>query len=266
MYEIYATDMEFEQCAANKERIKIMVPYTVIHYVLSGSGTINGQKIGEGFAFASSMNSFMDYYPDADDPWSYIYIRLYGDGVKKAFSEAGFEEGMSVMNFTKFEELKNLLALYKSVCASKNEEGAKLIANLLFMLHKEKNEEPSSESMQEKNVRTVKNYIDNNYYKKITVTDISDKFHLSKNYVRNLFVKYLGVSPKKYIQKKRMDRAKTLLLETDISISTVALSVGYDDALLFSKMFLKEFSRSPQKYRQHNRNAQSNNTDFIKDE
>ena len=84
--------------------------------------------------------------------------------------------------------------------------------------------------------------------------------------MRNLFVKYLGVSPKKYIQKKRMDRAKTLLLETDISISTVALSVGYDDALLFSKMFLKEFSRSPQKYRQHNRNAQSNNTDFIKDE
>ena len=86
------------------------------------------------------------------------------------------------------------------------------------------------------------------------MADISEKFHLSKNYIRNLFVKYLGVSPKKYIQEKRMERAKTLLLETDISIATVALSVGYDDALLFSKMFSKQFSLSPQKYRQQKQN------------
>ena len=254
MYEIYGKDMEFEQCLPNKGRIKIVVPYTVIHYIISGSGTINGQKIGKGTAFASTMNSFMDYYPDPDDPWSYIFIRLYGDGTKKAFSEAGFEEGTHVISFTKHEELKNLLALHKAVNASENEEGAKLIANLLFMLHKEKGEEPASEGMQEKNVRTVKNYIDHNYYKKITVADISEKFHLSKNYIRNLFVKYLGVSPKKYIQEKRMERAKTLLLETDISIATVALSVGYDDALLFSKMFSKQFSLSPQKYRQQKQN------------
>ena len=49
-----------------------------------------------------------------------------------------------------------------------------------------------------------------------------------------------------------MDRARILLLETNNSISTIALSVGYDDALLFSNMCSKHFSLSPQKYRKQN--------------
>lgn len=253
MYEIYATDMEFEQCDPDKKRIRLVVPYTVIHYIISGSGTINGQKITKGSAFVSSINSYMDYYPDKEDPWSYIYIRLWGEGIKKAFAEVGFEEGTHIIAFTRHEELKNLLSLHQAIGAAENRDGGKIIANALFMLHKESNVEHETVGMQEHNARMIKNYIDDNYFNKITVLDISEKFHLSKNYIRNLFVKYYDVSPKKYIQNKRMERAKTLLLETDISISTVALSVGYDDALLFSKMFSKYFSVSPQKYREQNR-------------
>lgn len=253
MYEICATHMEFEQCRPDKERIRLVVPYTVIHYIISGTGTINGQKITKGSAFVSSMNSYMDYYPDKEDPWSYIYIRLCGEGIKKAFDEVSFEEGTHVIPFAKHEELKNLVSLYHAIDASQNQDGGKIIANALFMLHKESGDKLETVGMQERNVYMIKKYIDNNYFKKITVSDISEKFHLSKNYIRNLFVKYFEVSPKKYIQNKRMERAITLLLETDISISTVALSIGYDDALLFSKMFSKYFSLSPQKYRQQKR-------------
>ena len=252
MYEICATDMEFEQCKPHKERIRLVVPYAVIHYIISGSGTINGQKVTKGSAFVSSMNSYMDYYPDRKDPWSYIYIRLYGEGLKKAFNEVGFENGTSVIPFTKHTELKNLLSLFRSIGALENRDGGKIIANALFMLHKETYDESDNVGMQKRNVQLIKKYIDNNYFNKITVTDISKKFNLSDKYIRNLFVKYVGVSTKQYIQNKRMERAKTLLLETDISISTVALSVGYDDALLFSKMFSKHFSLSPQKYRKQN--------------
>ena len=252
MYDIFASDMEFEQCSADKKQIRVVVPYAVIHYILSGSGTINGQKIAKGAAIVSSMNSYMDYYPDKEDPWSYIYIRLYGEGIKKAFDEAGFGDGTHIVTFTKHAELKSLLMLHKAIDASEDRDRGKVIANALFMLHKEISNESDTVGMQERNVRMIKNYIDDNYFNKITVSDISKRFHLSEKYIRNLFVKYLGVSTKKYIQNKRMERARTLLLETDISVSTVALSAGYDDALLFSKMFSKHFSLSPQKYRQQN--------------
>ena len=250
MYEIYATDMEFEQCSPHKERIRVVVPYTVIHYVFSGSGTVNGQTVTEGSAFVSSVNSYVDYYPDKSDPWSYMYVRLYGEGVKKAFNDMGFEDGVQVISFAKHAELKSLLTLYEAVAASGDREGGKLIANALLLLHKEKEPDCEATGAQQRNALTIKQYIDNNCHKRITVLDLSERFHLSKNYIRNLFVKYVGVAPKQYIQEKRMDRARTLLLETDVSISTVALSVGYEDALLFSKMFSKRFSLSPQKYRQ----------------
>lgn len=44
MYDIYATDMEFEQCSPYKEQIKLIVPYAVIHYIFSGCGYINGKR------------------------------------------------------------------------------------------------------------------------------------------------------------------------------------------------------------------------------
>ena len=255
MYEIYATDMEFEQCTPHKERIRVAVPYTVIHYVLSGSGSVNGRKVTGGHAFATSVNSYIDYYPDPADPWSYIYIRLYGEGIKKAFDEAGFEMGTHIFPFAGYEELKSLLTLHKAISASDNREGGKLIANALFMLHK-KADSTATMGVQERNARMIRQYLDKNYYKKITVADVAAKFHLSKNYMRNLFVKYFEVSPKKYLQDIRMERASALLLETDLSIGAVALSVGYEDALLFSKMFARHFSLPPQKYRQQKRDVE----------
>lgn len=257
MYDIYAIDMEFEQCAPDKEQLKTIAPFAVIHYVLSGCGTINGKKVTAGSAFVSSINSYMDYYPDKNNPWSYIYVRLCGDGLKKAFDDVGFLYGTHIIEFSKHEELKGLLSLYQAIGDTFNQEGNKIIANALFMLHKQSINKQQTIGMQEKNAQMIKKYIDDNYYKKITILDISNHFYLSKNYIRNLFFDFFEISPKAYIQKKRMDRARELLIETDISISTVAHSIGYDDALLFSKQFSKQFSVSPRKYRQQNSTKKS---------
>ena len=85
--------------------------------------------------------------------------------------------------------------------------------------------------------------------------EIANRFYLNKNYIRTLFVKYLSISPKQYLQQVRMQRAKFLLTNTEESITLIAHSVGYDDALLFSKMFTKYYSISPQAYRRFSKDA-----------
>ncbi len=50
-----------------------------------------------------------------------------------------------------------------------------------------------------------------------------------------------------------MKRAKELLKETNMPVNLIAHSGGYDDALLFSKMFSKYFGISPKKYREKDR-------------
>ncbi len=249
MYEISTMDMEFEQCAEDKEPISLIVPYTVLHFVLSGEGFINGNKISKDTVFISYKDSYMNYYPSKDDPWSYVYVRFLGQDIKKVFWDYDFQHGLTILPFQKKEELFQLLSLYKSLCSYDNYDARITIANAILLLFEKKSAPAGAVSTQKQNAENIKKFIDENYYKNLTVNSIAEKFFLSKDYIRNLFVKFYGIAPKQYIQNVRMARAKELLVGTDTSITLIANSVGYDDSLLFSKMFKKYYSVSPKKYR-----------------
>ncbi|MNL58409.1 Arabinose operon regulatory protein [compost metagenome] len=67
--------------------------------------------------------------------------------------------------------------------------------------------------------------------------------HLSK-----AFKQKTGLSPKQYLLKMRLDKAKSLLTGT-LTIDQVASSVGFNDALYFSRQFRKFSGMSPSEYR-----------------
>ena len=249
MYDIYATEMMMEKCEASKPCIDIMVPYTVIHFVLSGEGYINGNKIGANTVFISYENSRMCYYPSKTDPWSYIYIRFQGREIKNAFIDHGFNLDLTIREFGDQRELFNILSLYQSLSNIDNPDFRQIIGNMIFLLFDERGKVSSIKGRQEQNAEQIKLFIDQNYYKKITVEGIASSFYLNKNYVCSLFVKQLGMSPKQYLQKVRMDRAGFLLSTTDEEIKLIANSVGYEDSLLFSKMFKSYYGVSPSQYR-----------------
>ena len=262
MYDIYAYDMTYEQCTADKEKINTVVPYAVFHFVLSGEGYINNKQVGADTVFIAYENSKMNYYPSTSDPWSYIYVRLRGDGVQKAFSDLGFDRGITVLPFHKREELFHILSLGKSLS---DNEARKAIANLVFLLFDKPKQSKNEKSKPLQHAEEIKQYIDNNYHKKLSVAGISDSFYLNKNYVRTLFCDCLGMSPKQYIQNVRMERARFLLSDTSESISLISRAVGYDDPLLFSKMFKQYNGVSPLQYRADSKKAGSEavNIDFI---
>lgn len=249
MYDIYATDLIMEKCNADKQDINIMVPYTVIHFVLSGEGYINGNKITKNTVFINFENSRMSYYPSKADPWSYIYLRLDGNEIKKAFLEHGFSLDLTIRKFDDQNALFHILALYQSLADVSNADFRKMIANMIFLLFDGQYKVSKITGKQEQHAEQIKSFIDQNYYKRITIDSIAARFYLNKNYVRSLFVKHLGISPKQYLQKIRMERAGFLLITTNEDVKLIANSVGYDDSLLFSKMFKTYCGLSPSQYR-----------------
>ena len=62
-------------------------------------------------------------------------------------------------------------------------------------------------------------------------------------------MEHVGSSPKKYIAACKLSEAKRLLLETGLRISEVAMAVGFEDALAFSKFFSKNMGVSPTAFR-----------------
>lgn len=92
------------------------------------------------------------------------------------------------------------------------------------------------------------NIINSEYTSDISVNNIADRIGLERTYFSNLFKKKIGLSPKQYLLKTRMEQAAIFLKDYGYSVSLTALSVGYSDVYTFSKMFKKYFGVSPSKY------------------
>lgn len=83
----------------------------------------------------------------------------------------------------------------------------------------------------------------------LLVSDIAARVGVHPNYLSKRFSSAFGMSPKRFLTQVRLERARRLILETDASIGTIARSVGFDDALSFSKVFSRNYSMPPTKYR-----------------
>ncbi len=99
----------------------------------------------------------------------------------------------------------------------------------------------------------VKNFIDNNFTKDLTLDALSEIVYVSKHHLAHMFKNEIGVPPITYLINKRMDEAKRLLTETDMGISEISSIIGYDNQNYFSQLFKKIVGESPLHFRQHNR-------------
>lgn len=92
-------------------------------------------------------------------------------------------------------------------------------------------------------------FIDINYQDDITVEDIADSAGMNRKSLYTVFKKLTGFSPRDYLIYYRMCKATNLLKVTNLSVETVAVSVGYRDQFHFSKEFKKNVGYSPSEYR-----------------
>ena len=83
----------------------------------------------------------------------------------------------------------------------------------------------------------------------LSVSAVADRFHLNSLYFSRLWTKYTGVYISDYITEKRMERAKQLLLQTDMTVSSIAQKVGYYSDVVFIRNFKKNVGMTPGKFR-----------------
>ena len=96
------------------------------------------------------------------------------------------------------------------------------------------------------------NYIDNNFTQNITLQDLSHLSLYSPKYFSKLFKKSYGISITDYIQRKRIDMSKSLLLESNFTIDAISEMVGYPNTAHFHKYFKKICGVTPNEYRKKN--------------
>lgn len=99
----------------------------------------------------------------------------------------------------------------------------------------------------------IKNYIDNNLSDDLTSEALSKKFMINRTDLYNITAPYMPGGILQYIIKARLDKAKELLITTDMGVRAIAEAVGYDDYNYFCKCFKKNFDIAPTKLRKNSK-------------
>jgi AraC-like DNA-binding protein len=98
-------------------------------------------------------------------------------------------------------------------------------------------------------VKKVLDYISAHYREPLSVKELSGLSNYSEFYFMKLFKQYTGKTAAAYLNDYRLEKAKSLLLHTDASVTDIALDVGFNNTSYFIKKFQEANQLSPHKFR-----------------
>ncbi|MEK4046669.1 response regulator [Paenibacillus sp. FSL H8-0048] len=124
------------------------------------------------------------------------------------------------------------------------------LKSLLHRLSKSSPQAPDSRLVQE-----IREYLDRNYAQEMTLQHIAERFFISRENVSRKFKQVTGENLSDYLTGLRVEKAKTLLQNTNLRLSQIAELVGYEDEKYFSRVFKKTAGLTPREYRKQEEEA-----------
>ena len=102
---------------------------------------------------------------------------------------------------------------------------------------------------QDTTIEVAVEYIQNHYMEPLSTPQLAELCYLGTSQFIKRFRENFGVTPKQYVINYRVDKAKYLLLDTDLPVSMVAASVGFEDSSYFTRIFKKIAGTTPHDFR-----------------
>ncbi len=221
----------------------------VCHLVLS-----EGERaVGAGRFILFRPGERQEYYFEADSGSFSYYIHFTGRDAEAVIRSLGlWETTVGIAPNTRelewlFEQMLREYSL--SQTAHEAVSGGLLLAILGLLA---RGVERSHAQIDEKKQLCVQRAIERMYTdmdKKLSVEALARECNFSVGYFSHLFRAVTGVSPHAYMCRLRIERAKSMLDGTDLSVLEIALSIGCEDQNYFSRFFKDQTGLSPTAYR-----------------
>lgn len=212
--------------------------YTLIHYVLSGSGSLTvGDKtypVHAGEAFIILPHEVTVYAASKSDPWHYRWIGFDGE-LSSKFADAPRVISPSTRAFE----------MIGTAIATEDLREHRLVA-ALFELYADTF---SSRAGNPHYVRRVCDFINAFYMDHISVEEIAREINLDRRYLSHIFKARIGKSIQEYLISVRLEAARERLRD-GATVAEAAILCGYRDVCNFSKMFKRHYGISPAAWRQ----------------
>jgi AraC-like DNA-binding protein len=102
----------------------------------------------------------------------------------------------------------------------------------------------------DRRLRRAIEYIHTHFANELTLADMAESAFLSEYHFAHLFKKILGIAPHQYLAAVRVEQARHLIVNTDLSLATISLQVGYSSQSHFTKIFRHLTGITPARYRE----------------
>ncbi len=251
-----------EACGPGQHYGPRVRPYQLIHFVLAGRGSlsINGQvfEVSAGDAFLIPAGQVSYYEAARDDPWTYAWVNFLGirsqaymHRIMTACAEGYVIRGLEMEKYrsTVFE----LLSFQEDTTSSFLAVNSILLRIMSYLFADIDFHE--QDWGQKHAADEIRFYLDMNYPKNLKLKEVAAQLGYHPHYLTRIFRERFGIAPKQYLMDLKLKKACGLLRSTGLPVAVVAESLGFEDALAFSRLFKREFGQSPSSYRRQGEGA-----------
>ncbi|MBP3962525.1 AraC family transcriptional regulator [Paenibacillus lignilyticus] len=159
---------------------------------------------------------------------------------------------------------RTLLALCKQDHYMVKEAVRCFACALLISFYSEFSESTEYEDLPDKQqvpayLQRAKLFIEDNLTLSLNLQQLSGYLHITERHLSRLFAEKVGQTFSHYVQERRVQKAIELLLETDWTISRIAVETGFESIHYFTRVFTSKVGVPPGKFRR----SQLSETPFI---
>lgn len=219
---------------AMSSRVRRLVSVCTGAFLLAEAGLLNGRKATTHWDFCQPLAKS---YPGIQVEPDYIFIK---DG--HIFTSGGITSGIDLALALLEEDWGRDLALYVArylVVFLKRPGGQSQFSNYL-----------TNEASHRTDLRDLQAWIMEHIHQDLNVESLAERMAMSPRNFARLFLTETGMTPAKFVEMTRIDRARHLLETGDLSVEMIAGKTGFNDAERMRRAFIRQLGVNPQNYRQ----------------
>lgn len=228
----------------------------LIHLVISGQGSFTVQgvtyPVKAGEVFWARPGQRIQYAADRDAPWEYKWVGFNGTQAYWLASQLPFTVNCPVHTCSAPQTLAEHLDNIYAARGVQIQHEAMMVGHLYLFLACLMQDAPQdggrSMNAGAQYVFNAVKYIQFHYFQNIGIDDIAKAVGISRSHLYRVFMSNVGQSPIDYLTAFRIEEACKLLRQTALSISEIAVSVGFFDQFYFSRVFKKIKGVPPSRY------------------
>ncbi len=234
------------------EKGRVLHEYQII-YITEGEGIIETKDetipIKKGSIIVIRPDMWHRYKPLKKTGWHESYIGFNGTFADSIFNHSFFSTEPPVIQVGYHESIievfLELINLIRDEKPGYHEMCSGLVIYILGKILSIKKKEDFNNKSIESIIQNACIIIRNNLNANLNIEDLASDLNISYSLFRKVFKKYMGLSPAQYHQSLRIQQAKYLLSNSNMSIKETAFNMGFCSIYYFSKLFKEKTGMTP---------------------